>query len=98
MAVFICDFELIDRGERVVALPVGLAGATEGHGFEDAVRMAADWLKETALGCLMAEDEWPDLPLGTDACRGGRMVTIAVETSLEQVPAMTSAEAARQHR
>lgn len=41
MAVFICDFELIDRGERVVALPVGLAGATGGHDFEDAVRMAA---------------------------------------------------------
>lgn len=96
MAVFICDFELIDRGERVVAMPVGLPGATEGYDFKDAVRMAADWLRETALGYLMAEDEWPDLPLGADATRGGRMVTLAVDASLDQIPAVTAAEAARQ--
>lgn len=95
MAVFICDFELIDRGDRVVVLPVGLAGATEGFDFEDAVRMAADWLRETAIGYLVAEDEWPELPLGTDATRGGRMVTLAVDVSLDQIPAMTAAEAAR---
>ena len=95
MAVFICDFELIDRGERVVVLPVGLPGATEGYDYRDAVRMAADWLRETALGYLAAGDEWPDLPLGTDAERGGRMVTLAVDASLDQVPSMTAAEAAR---
>lgn len=95
MAVFMCDFELVDTGVRVVALPVGLEGATEGYDFKDAVRMAADWLKETALGYLMAEDVWPDLPLGTNAANGGQMVTLAVEASLDQVPAMTAAEAAR---
>lgn len=95
MAVFICDFELVDKGTRVVVLPVGLEGATEGYDFEDAVRMAADWLKETALGYLMSDEEWPDLPLGTSAAHDGRMITIAVETSLEQIPSMTAAEAAR---
>lgn len=95
MPVFICDFELVDDEGRVVALPVGLDGATEGHGFEDAVRMAADWLRETAYGYLMADEEWPELPLGTDPKRGGRMVTLATDVSLDQIPSMTAAEAAR---
>lgn len=95
MSVFICDFELVARDERVVVIPVGLDGATEGYDYRDAVRMAADWLRETALGYLVAGEEWPDLPLGTDATRGGRMVTLAVDVSLDQVPAMTAAEAAR---
>lgn len=97
MAVFICDFELIEYdGDGVfVAHPVGLPGATEGRGFKAAVEMAADWLRETALDFLMRGEKWPDLPLGTDATRGGRMVTLAVDVSLEQVPSVTAAEAAR---
>ena len=95
MAVFICDFELVDNDQRVVAFPVGLSGATEGYDYRDAVEMAADWLRITALDYLMRGEEWPDLPLGTDATRGGRMVTLAVEASLAQVPSVTAAEAAR---
>lgn len=95
MSIFICDFELLDKGERVVAFPVGLSGATEGLTFEDAVAMAADWLREAALDFLMRGEAWPDLPLGTEASRGGRMVTLAVDASLAEVPAMTAAEAAR---
>lgn len=95
MSIFICDFELLDRGERVVALPVGLGGATEGYDFTDAVRMASDWLRETAIGYLISGDEWPDLPLGTSPTRGGRMVTLATDVSLDQIPAVTAAEAAR---
>ncbi len=95
MSVYMCDFELLDKGSRVVAVPIGLDGATEGYDFEDAVRMAADWLRETALDFQMRGEEWPDLPLGTEPNAGGRMVTMAVDASLDQVPAMTAAEAAR---
>ena len=95
MSVFICDFELVDKGERVVVYPVGLGGATEGMDFSDAVRMAADWLRETALDFLMLGDDWPEPPIGTDPKRGGRMVTVAVDASLDQVPSVTAAEAAR---
>ena len=96
MAMFMCDFELVELdGDVFVVYPVGLDGATEGYGFDDAVRMAADWLRETALDFLMRGEEWPDLPIGTDPTRGGRMVTFAIETSLDQVPAVTVSEAAR---
>ena len=97
MGVFICDFELVDYDgdETYVVYPVGLEGATEGYGLKDAVEMAADWLKVTALDYLMRGEEWPDLPLGTEPTRGGRMVTLAVDASLDQVPAVTAAEAAR---
>ena len=95
MAVFICDFELLDRGRCVVALPVGLDGATEGLDFTDAIRMAADWLRETAIDYLISGDKWPDPPLGTEPTRGGRMVTLATEVSLDQIPAVPASEAAR---
>ena len=97
MGVFICDFELVDYDHdgTYVVHPVGLDGATEGYGLKDAVEMAADWLRETALDYLMRGEAWPELPLGSDPTRGGRMVTLAVDASLDQVPAVTSAEAAR---
>jgi excisionase family DNA binding protein len=92
--VYVCDFELLDRGERVVALPVGIDGVTEGYNFTDAIRMSADWLRETALDFLMRGEAWPELPLGTEPTSGGRMVTIAVEVGLGEVPAVTASEAA----
>lgn len=94
--VFICDFELLERNERVVALPVGLDGVTEGYNQNDAIRMSADWLRETALDYLMRGEAWPELPLGTNPTMGGRMITIAIETGLDEVPAMTAAEAAKE--
>lgn len=93
--VYICDFELVDKGERVFVKPHGLDGATEGMDFDDAVAMAADWLKETALDYLARGEEWPELPLGTDPLQGGRMVTVAVPASLDDIPAVNAAEAAR---
>lgn len=92
--VYVCDFELLDRGERVVALPVGIDGVTEGYDYTDAIRMSADWLRETALDFLMRGEAWPELPLGTEPSSGGRMVTIAVEVGLDEVPSVTAAEAA----
>ena len=92
--VYVCDFELLDQGERVVALPVGIDGVTEGYDYTDAIRMSADWLRETALDFLMHGETWPELPLGTEPASGGRMVTIAVEVGLDEVPAVTAAEAA----
>lgn len=93
--VFVCDFELLERNERVVALPVGLEGVTEGYNLNDAIRMSADWLREAALDYLMRGEAWPELPLGTSPTMGGRMITIAIETGLDEVPAMTAAEAAK---
>ena len=79
----------------MVVFPVGIEGATEGYDFSDAVRMAADWLREAAIDFLVRGEEWPELPLGTEPSRGGRMVTVAVDASLDQVPSVTAAEAAR---
>ena len=91
---YVCDFELLDRGERVAALPVGIDGVTEGCDYTDAIRMSADWLRETALDFLMRGEAWPELPLGTEPSSSGRMVTIAVEVGLDEVPSVTAAEAA----
>ena len=97
MSMFFCGFELVDHdGDGVyVAYPAGLDGATEGHGYVDAVEMAADWLRECALDFLMRGEKWPELPLDAKPTRGGSMITVAVDASLDQIPAMTAAEAAR---
>ena len=92
--VFICDFELLERDGHIVALPVGLDGATQGLDQKDTIRMCADWLKETALDYLLRGKAWPDLPLGTSPTMGGRMITIAVDADVRDVPSMTAAEAA----
>ena len=92
--VYVCDFELLDRGERVVVIPIGIDGVTEGYDYIDAIRMSADWLRETALDFLMRGEAWPELPLGTEAKSGGRMVTIAIEVGLDEVPSITASEAA----
>ena len=55
----ICSFEVVDYdGEGIyIAYTAGLGGATEGHGYVDAVEMAADWLREAALVFLMRQSQ-----------------------------------------
>lgn len=93
--LYLCCFEMVDKGERVVAFPVGLEGGTEGYGLEDAVAMAADWLRETATDYLINGEPWPELPITAEPRRGGRMVTVAVGVSLDDVDAVTASEAAK---
>lgn len=76
-------------------MPFSRDGVTEGYNLNDAIRMSADWLREAALDYLMRGEAWPELPLGTSPTMGGRMITIAIETGLDEVPAMTATEAAK---
>jgi predicted RNase H-like HicB family nuclease len=89
------EFELVPDEGYVMAFPVGLTGATEGRDVRDAVEMAADWLTMTAQDYLIKGKPLPELPLGTLPTRGGRMVAVAIHTSLADVPAVSAAEAAR---
>lgn len=94
--MYICEFEFEQDGDFVLCWPFfpGRVGGTQGEDFDDAVEMAADWLRTVALDLLMRGEDVPKLPLGNKPMRGGGIVVIAVDASLKDVPAVTAAEAA----
>lgn len=96
MSLYMCEFELVNDGDYVLCWPFwpGVEGGTQGENFDDAVEMAADWLREMALDCEMRGAIVPKLPLGNEPRHGGRVVTMVVEASLSDIPAVTAKEAA----
>lgn len=97
MAMYVCEFEFVSEDDGYILCwpfwPERVDG-TQGIGFDDAVEMAADWLRILLLDYLAKGKEIPKLPLGNEPQRGGGIITIAVEASLNDVPAMTATEAA----
>ena len=94
--MIICEFEFVEDGDWYLCWPFwpGRCDGTQGEDFDDALEMAADWLKTMALDYLMKGEEMPRLPLGNKPERGGGIVAIAVDASLSEVPAVTEKEAA----
>lgn len=94
--MFVCEFEFVQDGGFILCWPFfpGRVDGTQGEDFDDAIEMSADWLKTIVLDYMMRGEEVPKLPLGNEPQRGGGIVTIAVEASLSDVPAVTAAEAA----
>lgn len=92
---YIREFEFFPEEGTVMAVPFGLEGATEGAGLQDAVSMAADWLRIHVLDTLSKGGEFPQGTVGNEPRRGGVVIAVAVEASLSDVPAM-AAQAARE--
>ena len=97
MRVYVCEFEFVDHDGVVLAWPFwpGYEACTEGYGLDDAVAMAADWLRIMVLDCLAKGEAVPSCAFGHEAERGGKVIAVAIEADLSEVPAMTAAEAAR---
>lgn len=94
--MYVCEFEIV-RAEGVVECwPFwpGRIDGTQGASFDDAVDMAADWLNEVVLDQMMKGEEVPELPKGNAPSRGGTIVAVAVNPSLDQIPSVTASEAA----
>ena len=96
MSMYVCEFEFVSDEGSVLCWPFwpGRVDGTFGTDFDDAVVMAADWLREMILDTLARGEEVPRFPLGNEPRRGGGIVTMAVEASLDDVPAITAKEAA----
>lgn len=94
--MYICEFELVEDGGWLLCWPFwpGRCDGTQGETLDDALEMSADWLKTMMLDCLMKGKEAPRFALGNMPRRGGRVVAIAVDASLSEVPAVTEKEAA----
>ena len=93
--IVIQEFEVYPDPEGGYAVePCGLAGATEGDTYEEAVEMAVDWLRVHALAALEHGTEFEGSGLGHTPCHGGMVVTVATNVELSDIPAVTAAEAA----
>lgn len=93
--ICIREFEFVPVEEGgYVALPIGMEGATEGNSLTDAVAMAMDWLRQYALFALEKGEVMSQVELGSKPTHGGVVIAVAVEAKIEDVPAVTAAEAA----
>ena len=94
--IYIREFEFVE-GESglVTAYPFGLEGGTQGDGLEEADEMASDRLRLWALDELAAGQEPPRASFGNQPQRGGIVIAVSTTASLSDVPAVSSAEAAR---
>lgn len=94
--MYVCEFEFVQDGDFILCWPFwpGRVDGTQGEDFDDAVEMAADWLHEMVLDCLMKGEPVPALPKGNEPQRGGKIMAVAVDASLSEVPSVTAHDAA----
>ncbi|MBR2835662.1 MAG: helix-turn-helix domain-containing protein [Coriobacteriales bacterium] len=93
--IFIREFELFENEGMTLAIPHDMPGGTEGYNFQDAIEMAADWLRMMAEDALIRGVDLPGGNLGQEPEHGGKMVIIAIQADLKNVPSITALEAAQ---
>lgn len=93
--LFVREFEIIADEDGYLAVPFDMDGGTEGGTREEAVAMAADWLRVTALDALLHGYAPPGGSVGHAPQEGGWVVAVAVSVELSDAPAMTSTQAAK---
>lgn len=96
--VYIWEFEFFESNGMVDAFPCGDLGygATSGENLQEAVEMAADFLMAVVDDHLMNGVALPPMEFGHTPERGGQIIAIAVSHKLDDIPAMTASDAARE--
>lgn len=95
--VYVWEFEFFESNGYVDAVPCPpFEGGTFGDNFNDAVASAADWLGCMVDEHLMGNIDLPPMEFGHKPENGGRIIAVAVDRELGNIPAMTAADAARE--
>ena len=93
--LFVREFEIIADEGGYLAIPFDMDGGTEGKTREEAVAMAADWLRTSAFDSLLHGYALSGGIVGHEPREGGWVVAVAVSVELSDAPAMTLAQAAK---
>lgn len=96
--IFIWEFEFVrsESEECVLVFPCSpMGGGTSGDDLVNAVEMAADYLTCMVDEHLMNGIELPPMEFGHKPEHDGRIIAVAVARSIEDIPAITAADAAR---
>lgn len=92
--LYVFEFELVESEGWFVAIPFDFDGATQGASLAEASEMAADWLKTEIEYRLMNGEAVPEATLGNDPRRGGRVLLVAVDVSLDAIEKVSAKDAA----
>lgn len=82
--LYVREFELAEQDGVVAAIPFGLDGGTQGDDFDDAVAMAADWLRLTVLDALERGETLPQGRMGNEPRHGGKVIALAVDVEASE--------------
>lgn len=96
--IYIWEFEFVQSESEkcVLAFPCSpMGGGTFGDDLVDAVEMAADYLACMVDEHLMNGTELPPMEFGHKSEHDGRIIAVAVARSIEDIPAITAADAAK---
>ena len=93
--IFKEEFEIFQSEGWYIALAYNLGGGTQGATYEEALDMCIDFVRVSIEHALADGSELPKAILGNKPQNGGKVVVVAVETSLEAIPSMSNADAAR---
>lgn len=88
------EFEAYLAEKYWIVIPHGLEGATQGIDFEDAVDMAADWLRIKAEDAAIYGYEMPDPVFGAPLEHGGQRIVVSVVAGRDTIKAVTAKRAA----
>lgn len=89
------EFEIFQSEGWYVALACNLGGGTQGSTYEETLDMCVDFVRVNIEHALADGSDLPKSILGNKPQNGGKIVVVAVETSLEVIPSMSNADAAR---
>lgn len=93
--LFVREFEIVADEGGYLAIPFDMEGGTEGETREDAVAMAADWLRASALDSMLHGYALPGGSVCHAPQEGGWVVAVAIDVHISDAPAMTAAQAAK---
>ncbi|WP_165046206.1 MULTISPECIES: type II toxin-antitoxin system HicB family antitoxin [unclassified Adlercreutzia] len=92
--VYVFEFEIVEEEGWFVAIPFDFSGATQGESVAEACEMAADWLRTEIEYRLMNNEVIPEATLEHKPQRGGRVLLVAVDVSLDSVEKVSAKDAA----
>jgi predicted RNase H-like HicB family nuclease len=94
--MYVYEFEFFEDNGWTLAYPLDLdyAAGTQGKGLDEAVVMAADLLKSVVEHHLIHKLPLPTPAYGHHPERGGRIMVIGVDVSLDNVDAVRASAAA----
>jgi len=93
--IYIREFEFMEDGGMIAALPFGIEGATCGKDLQEAVFMASDWLRATIEDQMIRGEKPESGTFGNEPRHGGKVIAISVDCDLKKIDAVTAADAAR---
>lgn len=89
--LYVREFEIVEDEGGFLALPYDMEGGTEGSTREEAIAMAADWLRMEALDAQLHRRTLPGGSIGHTPRENGLVVAVAVDVNLTDAPAITAA-------